>query len=317
MTRTRIILSITLIVTLYVINQTLVIGNAEIANTDDEVYVLWAEDTVLRTNKFPIGFMSESSKFNYSIVTSWGFIANKNVYTTSNPHIRWIQIPSDPESSSAIVSIFTNNEFRKNYTIEWDLHSNSSLLPEKISYYYFESCYWVGSSAQSAIFTPDGRLKIVYEVNDKRINSKALPYQQDFSFSVNDKNIWSSLSSYLLSHYSVGWRSWNFPSENYTGPIVAMFDGGEYTEVITIDWNDSSSTRFRRKVDDDGGTGARIYTSPDAEEFIDRISNYVKDYSGNYILSSKSIALPNLFFISLCIIDLLLILAFYRRKTDR
>lgn len=264
---------------------------------DGSTYIIWFVEDVVKSNEFPIGFTTTKQITNFSITTSWGFSCNKTLEEKLDPYLVWVRINSDLITSTGLVDIIIENGTSYQYDVTWDFSQIIEKEPINISLHYFYSCYWSGRTYLRADMCSNGDFILAYSVDTTNI-APVRPYPEDFSFKMNNQSLWTELISNLNGN-TTSWSSWKFPPLNYSGPRMAMCDGGEWTQRVTIHWNDGTNTSYLEMVDDEDGTGERIYTQPDASNFNEKLMEIIDDLVTEYEEKPATfrIRFPSFFFI--------------------
>ncbi len=256
----------------------------------ENIDVVWFVDGIITTEEFPIGIYD--TQCNYLIQTSWGK-SYSGISDYGNPFLIWINTPKTPISGSGTVSLYIESEFYFNKSIFWNQPVIENLEPVNISFKYNWFSFWVGKTFLKVSLSETHLSHFYYEIITNYYNrTKDMPYEEEFRFSTNiNLSDWKMLTNELVENQAYNWQSWNFPPDNYTGLIGGMWDGGGYHLVVSIEWNDSTISEYTNYVDNDGGTGERIYSNQDASIFSELLlsisDKYIEGYSPSEISGTR------------------------------
>ncbi len=257
-----------------------------VPNDDLEVY--WFATDLIKDSSFPIGFYSRYFTHNVTINTSWGFFSSLLIFpslTDSEPFLFWIETPDSPpsEEQTGFVSLSINGSNFFTYDIMWVRYYQDleELTRMELTY------EWYLNDSESrtfleAIYFDDCTVLIDYEVI-AGVPPSLYPYNRSFSFTVTfDSAVWTLFENYLQVNSSRDWQFWIY-SPSHTG---LLNKGGTILSLRT-QW-DGSIDYIWTTIDNDSGTGQRIYVSLCAKYFFESLLNYTYEIISNHHTSSLS-----------------------------
>ncbi|MFX0091750.1 MAG: hypothetical protein ACFFBD_08300 [Candidatus Hodarchaeota archaeon] len=273
--------------------------------SNPDVSIYWLTNSSISASTFPIAFYSTIDVFNLSFSTSWGDMINKSIDYSSTyapfPDIMWIDLPNS-SSGAGNVSIYINNSLENTYPITWQKNAQISQEPEKITLVFNWYSFWVGATELIAEFTKTS-VHISHTVLRRdSVGVEGMPYNNNFDFKDPfSESEWQLLTNYLIANNSINWQSWDLKNWG-----IGMCDGGGFRFDVTIDWNDSLSTKYSQERDDDSCSGKRTFCLPQAAIFnellLEKTNKIISQHNFTKIAIYPAIATPIVFAIGVIFI---------------
>ncbi|UCE12371.1 MAG: hypothetical protein JSV04_09225 [Candidatus Heimdallarchaeota archaeon] len=237
---------------------------------------------------FPIAFEHADGLAVY-INTTWGEEINQTLGSIDRSHSDyvWVNLP-ETSPGGGNVSIILDHNLVLNESVSWARFQNPTHDPFSLTIEYNWFRYWLGSTLLTASFSNNGTVEVNYTIlhvshyND--YPNETLPYYPSFYFSTSmTPSEWQLLIGHIQASDAINWQSWD-----YFPPAYTMGDLGGWKTTLTINWNESSQTRYSTMMDDDSSPNQRIITTQDAQEFQDLLLAKTEELIAGYLVNSTT-----------------------------
>jgi hypothetical protein len=219
---------------------------------------------------------------NISLTSSWGYAENitlkKKSMLWNNPRVEWIELP-DSSVGMGNLSIYHENDQLSVRNVTWNRPCSPVGAPISIRLVHDWFSYFIGKTRLILEFFSNGSVSIDHIVMSSKW-PEHLPYNQSFSFTSNfPLSVWFEFVDYLEDNQSYSWQSWVYDS-----PEGGWVDQWGFLSTLTIEWNATTQKVITEMVDNDSGSGDRIYVTPTTSAFIKRLLNISDDIIAKTIL---------------------------------